>query len=298
MSDHWTVDDMPDLTGKVMVVTGANRGLGYEIVRALARKNATVVMACRNLDKACAAAQTLRDETAGARLDMLPLDLADLASVRTFAAAITSKYPALHALVNNAAAMLPPLTKTRDGFELQFGTNHLGHFALTGLLLDRPLRTPGARIASMSSAAHRLGSGRIDFDNLNGERRYKAFEAYAQSKLANILFILQLNRQLAACGSAVIGVVAHPGWVVTGPRRGIAGIIAQRPARGALPMLRAITDPAAQRNDFFGPGALMELRGTPKRTTPSAAAQSIASAERLWRVSETLTGIHYAWPGD
>jgi NAD(P)-dependent dehydrogenase (short-subunit alcohol dehydrogenase family) len=299
MSENWDTQNIPDLAGKVMVVTGANHGLGLETTRALARHGATVVMACRNPEKANAAAQAVRQEVARAQLDLLPLDLADLASVHGFAELFLAKYATLDVLINNAGIMLPPFGKTKDGFELQFGTNHLGHFVLTGLLLSRLRSTRGARIVSLSSGAHRMGSGAIQFDNLNAERKYDPFEAYAQSKLANLLFILHLNRQLEASGATTIAAAAHPGWALTGLQKGFmhtaSRLFGQSAAMGALPALRAATAPEVVRNDYWGPGNLMELRGYPRRAVRSRAAQDAVLAERLWQVSEDLTGLRYAW---
>jgi NAD(P)-dependent dehydrogenase (short-subunit alcohol dehydrogenase family) len=295
MNENWNTDHIPDLTGKVIVVTGANHGLGYEATLALAKKGASVVMACRDAEKAGAAARTLRQAVPNARLEVLPLDLADLAAVRSFAAAFKAKYAVLDVLINNAGSIMPPFGKTKDGFELQFGTNHLGHFVLTGLLLDRLLAAPAARIVSMSSGAHRMGSGTIRFDNLNGEQKYNPMDAYAQSKLANLLFILELNRRLEASGASAIAVAAHPGWALTSPQKGFSlnRLFAQSAAMGALPLLRAATAPDVQRNDYFGPGQMAEMRGYPRKAGRSAAARDAALARRLWQVSEEMTGFHY-----
>jgi len=300
MSEHWTTSDIPDMSGKVVIVTGANSGIGYETARALARKGASVVMACRNLEKANAAASEIALGDPDAVLDIIQLDLADLDSVRSFADTFKSRYAQLDLLINNAGVMVPPFTRTADGFELQFGANHLGHFALTGLLLERLLETPQARIINVSSGAHRMGSGTIDFDNLNAEKGYSASAAYAQSKLANLLFTLELNRRLKALGSDVIAASAHPGWTVTGLQRGfmhtISRIFGQQPEIGAMPTLLAATDPGVQRDDYYGPDGFMEMRGYPIKVGSSAAANDPELARRLWDVSEELTGIRYAWP--
>ncbi len=300
MSEHWTTSDIPDMSGKVVIVTGANSGIGYETARALARKGASVVMACRNLEKANAAASEIALGDPDAVLDIIQLDLADLDSVRSFADTFKSRYAHLDLLINNAGVMVPPFTRTADGFELQFGANHLGHFALTGLLLERLLETPQARIINVSSGAHRMGSGTIDFDNLNAEKGYSASAAYAQSKLANLLFTLELNRRLKALGSDVIAASAHPGWTVTGLQRGfmhtISRIFGQQPEIGAMPTLLAATDPGVQRDDYYGPDGFMEMRGYPIKVGSSAAANDPELARRLWDVSEELTGIRYAWP--
>jgi NAD(P)-dependent dehydrogenase (short-subunit alcohol dehydrogenase family) len=300
MSENWTTSDIPEMSGKVVIVTGANSGIGYETARALARKGASVVMACRNLEKANTAASEITLADPDAVLDIIQLDLADLDSVRSFADTFKSRYAQLDLLINNAGVMVPPFTRTADGFELQFGANHLGHFALTGLLLDRLLETPQARIINVSSGAHRMGGGTIDFDNLNAEKGYNAAGAYAQSKLANLLFTLELNRRLEAHGSDVIAASAHPGWTVTGLQRGfmhtISRIFGQQPMMGALPTLLAATDPGVKRDDYFGPDGFMEMRGYPQKVSSSAAANDHQLARRLWDVSEELTGIRYAWP--
>lgn len=300
MTTHWTTNNIPDLNGRIAIVTGANSGIGYETARALAVKGATVVMACRNLEKANLAANEIRLGNKQAKLDIIQLDLADLASVRKFAATFKAHYTSLDLLINNAGIMIPPFTQTRDGFEVQFGANHLGHFALTGLLLDVLLATPNARIVNVSSGAHRMGTGTIDFDNLNAEKGYNPRNAYAQSKLANLLFTLELNQRFAEIGADVMVTAAHPGWTVTGLQRGLLHAVSewvgQQPAMGALPTLQAALDPEAQRNDYFGPGGFMEMRGYPKKVEPSAAAKDTQLAKRLWDVSEKMTGISYNWP--
>ena len=300
MSEHWTTKDIPDQTGKTAIVTGANSGIGFETAKILAVKGATVVMACRNLQKAQQAAKEIRLATKDAELDIIKLDLADLNSVRIFTERYKTKYATLDLLINNAGVMIPPFTKTADGFELQFGANHLGHFALTGLLLDRLLVTPNARIVNVSSSAHRMGTGTINFDNLNAEQGYSASSAYAQSKLANILFTLELNRYLESINSDVIATACHPGWTVTGLQKGllhgISRIIGQQPKMGALPTLRAAIDPSAKRNDYYGPGGVMEMRGYPELVETSGTAKDTDLAKQLWEKSEELTGIPYPWP--
>jgi NAD(P)-dependent dehydrogenase (short-subunit alcohol dehydrogenase family) len=300
MSENWTTNNISDLIGKVAIVTGANSGIGYETAKALAKKGTTVVMACRNLGKANAAADEIRLADKDADLDVIQLDLADLSSVKKFSVNFKSRYNSLDLLINNAGVMIPPFTRTADGFELQFGANHLGHFALTGLLLGRLIDTPGARIVNVSSNAHRLGSGTIDFDNLIAENGYNASGAYAQSKLANLLFTLELNRRFQELGVDTIATSAHPGWTVTGLQKGllhsISRVIGQQPAIGALPTLRAATDPHVLRNDYYGPDGLMEMRGYPVKVETSNSAKDAVLAERLWNVSEELTGIYYSWP--
>ncbi|MCB8945656.1 MAG: SDR family NAD(P)-dependent oxidoreductase [Ardenticatenaceae bacterium] len=300
MTTNWTTTHIPNLNGKVAVITGANSGIGFETAKVLAAKEATVVMACRNLEKANQAAQEIRLGNKRARLEIMQLDLANLASVRKFVETFKAKYTQLHLLINNAGVMIPPYTQTADHFELQFGANHLGHFALTGLLFDIILATPQARIVNISSMAHRMGAGTIDFDNLNAEKGYNPRNAYAQSKLANLLFTLELNKRLAKLGSDVIATAAHPGWTVTGLQKGFlhkaSEWIGQQPEMGALPTLRAALDPKAQRNDYFGPSGFMEMRGYPQKVETSAAAKDSDLAQRLWHVSEKMTGVSYAWP--
>lgn len=299
MSQNWTPNNIPNLSGKVAIVTGANSGIGYETAKALAEKDATVILACRNLEKAQVACNTILQAAPNAKVEVMELDLASLASVRTFAEAFKAKYGKLDLLINNAGVMIPPLTKTVDGFEVQFGANHLGHFALTSLLLNLLLATPGARVVNVSSVMHR--SGVISFDNLNAEKGYDPMNAYAQSKLANLLFTLELNRQLAEHGSEVIATAAHPGWTATGLQKGfimhaMIELVGQKPAMGALPTLRAATDPNAQRNDYFGPSSLFEIKGSPKRVPTSKAAKDGELARKLWQVSEEMTGLHMFTP--
>jgi NAD(P)-dependent dehydrogenase (short-subunit alcohol dehydrogenase family) len=298
MTEKWTTQNIPDLTGKVAIVTGANSGIGFETAKELAAKGAEVVLACRNLDKANIAAKEIRSMVRKAKLGIIQLDLADLASVRDFADTFKGRYDSLDLLINNAGIMIPPFTKTADGFEVQFGANHLGHFALTGLLMNVILATPRARIVNLSSNAHRMGT--IDFDNLNAEKGYQPANAYAQSKLANLLFTLELNRKLVEIDSDVIATAAHPGWTVTGLQKGflhtVSEWVGQKPEMGALPTLQAALDPDAGRNDYFGPSGFMEMRGYPRKVETSDSAKDTKLAKRLWVVSEELTGVNYTWP--
>lgn len=300
MSTPWTVQNVPGMTGKTVLITGANSGIGFEAAKVFAAKGAQVVMACRNLEKAMRAADEIRSGQKNAQLDVMTLDLASLASVRQFAAAFVARYSKLDLLINNAGVMVPPFTRTAEGFEVQFGANHLGHFALTGLLLETLLATPGARVVNISSGMHRRGTGTIDFDNLNAEKGYHPANAYAQSKLANLLFTFELNRRLVEAGSGLISVAAHPGWTLTGLQKGlihtISEWIGQKPEMGALPTLRAAVDPQVSRNDYFGPDSWMELRGYPKKVETSDAAKDPALAKRLWEVSENLSGVRYSFP--
>jgi NAD(P)-dependent dehydrogenase (short-subunit alcohol dehydrogenase family) len=283
--------DLPDMTGRSVIVTGANSGIGRAAAHALAGAGARVVLAVRNLDKGHTAAATMAGET-----EVRELDLASLASVRDFAAAWDGE---IDLLINNAGVMVPPLTRTADGFELQFGTNHLGHFALTNLLLEHVT----GRVVTVSSTAHRFG--RIDFDDLNWERKpYNAWRAYGQSKLANLLFTAELQRRLTATGSDVLASAAHPGYAATNlqshsQRRSLDllmtisnRLFAQDENGGALPTLyAAVADIPG--NSFAGPEGFMEQRGAPKLVGRSAAAQDMDVARRLWEVSEELTGVRF-----
>jgi NAD(P)-dependent dehydrogenase (short-subunit alcohol dehydrogenase family) len=287
----WSTADLPDMTGRTAIVTGANSGIGRAAARALAGAGAGVVLAVRTVEKGNAAAATMPGAT-----EVRALDLASLASVREFAAGWEGE---IDLLINNAGVMVPPLTRTAEGFELQFGTNHLGHFALTNLLLEHVT----GRVVTVSSTGHRVG--RIDFDDLNWERKpYKAWRAYGQSKLANLLFTAELQRRLTAAGSSVLATAAHPGYASTNlqfksERRlmdivGVLGnrLLAQSEADGALPTLYAATAPIAG-DSFAGPGGFMEQRGAPKLVKRSAAAQDTVVARRLWTVSEELTGTRF-----
>jgi NAD(P)-dependent dehydrogenase (short-subunit alcohol dehydrogenase family) len=295
MTTSWSTTDIPDMTGRSVIVTGANSGIGRAAARALAGAGARVVLAVRNLDKGQAAAAAMPGDT-----EVRPLDLASLASVREFAAGWEGD---VDLLINNAGVMVPPLTRTAEGFELQFGTNHLGHFALTNLLLPQVT----GRVVTVSSTGHRMGT--IDFDDLNWERKpYRAWRAYGQSKLANLLFTSELQRRLTAAGSGVLAMAAHPGYASTNlqfhsQRRifdlvGSVGnrLLAQDEEGGALPTLyAAVADVPG--DSFAGPGGFMEQRGAPKLVGRSAAARDADVARRLWEVSESLTGVRFPLAG-
>ncbi len=292
----WTFDDIPDQTGRTAIVTGANTGLGLETARMLALKGATVVLACRNLDKGKAALERIQSGQPRGTATLAALDLSDLESVASFAADFAASHERLDLLINNAGVMVPPLGRTRQGFELQFGTNHLGHFALTGRLLPLIQRTPGARVVVVASTAQR--AGKIDFDDLNWERRpYRAWGAYGQSKLANMMFALELQRRLAASGSQVRASAAHPGWTATDLQRTTGWVrllnplFAMKPADGAMPTLRAATDPSAQGGTYWGPRGLLEVNGPPVAARIPRPAQDEAVAAELWAISEALTGV-------
>jgi NAD(P)-dependent dehydrogenase (short-subunit alcohol dehydrogenase family) len=303
----WTADDIPDLTGRTYLVTGANSGIGFEAARALVRRGARVVLACRSPEKAGVALDALRKESPGAEVAARRLDLASLASVRAFAEQTLEEEGALHGLLNNAGVMALPYGKTEDGFEMQLGTNHLGHFALTGLLLERLLETPGSRVVSVSSTAHAVG--RMRWDDLHWEQSYRKWSAYAQSKLANLLFTHELQRRFEAKGAGTRAAACHPGYAATnlqtaGPKAMGAGLraqgmtlmnvlFAQSAEMGALPTLYAACAPDVAGADYIGPGGLAGTRGHPKKTRASARAYDPEAQARLWDVSEAATGVRY-----
>jgi NAD(P)-dependent dehydrogenase (short-subunit alcohol dehydrogenase family) len=289
---------MADQSGRLAVVTGSNSGIGFEAALALARKGAAVVLAVRDAARGEQAARRIGEEVAGARVEVMSLDLASLSSVRAFAEAFKQGHDALHILINNAGVMMPPLSRTTDGFELQFGTNHLGHFALTGLLLDQLLDTDGSRVVTVSSMAHDWSG--IDFDDLQWERRpYKRAAAYGQSKLANLLFTYELQRRLDAAGAGTLSLAAHPGWTATNLQRNtglfrlLNPLYAMKPWQGALPTLYAATAAEAKGGEYYGPSGFKEMRGYPKRVPSNAASHDRAVAARLWQVSEELSGVRF-----
>lgn len=297
---QWTSDAIPDQAGRVAVVTGANTGIGFETAAALAARRAKVVLACRSARKAGDAIARIRARTPGADLEFLELDLASLGSVAQFAGAFDSASDRLDLLINNAGVMAPPLGHTEDGFELHFGCNHLGHFALTGRLMAHLEATPGARVVTVSSLTHRMAA--LDFDNLNAEKGYRRMAAYGRSKLANLLFTFELQRRLERTGSRVLAVASHPGWTVTEIQRHSPLIelftpLAPRPDRGALTTLRAAVDPQARGGDYYGPRGLLELVGYPERVGTSPAARNEDDAKRLWQLSEELTGVRFPGGG-
>jgi NAD(P)-dependent dehydrogenase (short-subunit alcohol dehydrogenase family) len=300
MGTKWTAADVPRQDGRTAIVTGANSGIGLEAARELARAGAAVTLACRNADKGEAARRDITATAPDARVEVAALDLGSLASVREFAERFASAHDAIDLLINNAGVMAPPRQVTSDGFELQFGTNHLGHFALTARLLPLIQDRDGARIVNVSSTAHR--TGRINFDDLQGERSYARWGAYGQSKLANLLFTFELDRRLRAAASPVKSVAAHPGYAATnlqttGPTGLQAfvmqignAILAQSAAMGALPTLYAATHPDVQGGMYFGPDGMFEGRGYPKLVQATERAHDEAAARRLWQVSEELSG--------
>ena len=294
----WTTNDIPDQTGRTAVITGANTGLGFETAAALAARGARVVLAVRNLEKGKQAVARITDATPGADVQLQELDLGSLASVRDAAAQLRSDHDRIDLLINNAGVMYPPKATTADGFETQFGTNHLGHFALTGLLLARLLPVAGSRVVVVSSVGHRIRAA-IHFDDLQWERSYSRVGAYGQSKLANLLFTYELQRRLAPHGTT-IAAAAHPGVSDTELMRHMPTLIGwlgkpffQPADLGALPTLRAATDPGVQGGQYYGPDGFQEVRGYPKLVASSAQSHDVELQRRLWAVSEELTGVTY-----
>ena len=302
----WSTTDIPDQSGRTVVVTGANTGIGYHTAAALACHGARVVLAVRNLDKGKAALCRIVAAKSDADVTLTRLDLSSLASVRDAADELRGAHPRIDLLINNAGVMWTPRELTADGFELQFGTNHLGHFALTGLLLDHVLAVGGSRVVTVSSLGHRIRAA-IHFDDLQWERNYSRIGAYGQSKLANLLFTYELQRRLSAAQQAgkapTIAVAAHPGGSATElarnvprilrPLNALAPLLFQSAEAGALPTLRAATDPTVQGGQYYGPEGLGEQRGHPKLVQSSAQSHDAELQRRLWSVSEELTGVKF-----
>ncbi|MFV2040165.1 MAG: oxidoreductase [Acidimicrobiales bacterium] len=304
---EWTMPDVPDQTGKRFVITGANSGIGLETARTLAQRGAHVVLACRNQESGQRVLGEIRDTVPGASVELVSLDLASLASVRACAEALNAAGNPIDVLINNAGIMAVPRGVTKDGFELQLGTNHLGHFALTGLLLDRILASEQPRVVTVSSNAHK--AGRIRFDDLQSERKYSRFSAYAQSKLANLLFTMELQRRFRRVGlDDALALASHPGWAMTNLSQGMsdglwahavkvtdrAGTLLGQPATGgALPTLRAATDPTAKGGDYFGPARLAESKGPAVKVSARPRAYDVHDARGLWEQSVSLTGVTY-----
>ena len=303
---HWTVDDVGDLAGSRILITGGNSGIGKEAARVLAQKGASVVIACRDMGKGEAAADDIRRTAADADLELLQLDLADLISVEAAADDYAARFDSLDVLINNAGVMALPFRATADGFEMQFGTNHLGHFALTGRLLPHLLAADEPRVVTVSSGAHKVG--RMDFDNLDASRGYAKWRAYTMSKLANLLFTCELQRRADAAGLPLRAVAAHPGYSNThlqsaGPEMagqriaaaawGVFNLFGQSAAAGALPTVYAAVGSDINGGDYVGPKGVAELRGRPGKVRMTRAARDPADAARLWEVSEELTGVRY-----
>jgi NAD(P)-dependent dehydrogenase (short-subunit alcohol dehydrogenase family) len=315
---QWTTADVPEQAWRTAVITGGNTGLGFQVAQVLAGRGARVILACRDREKARRAVAEMATsarrsrqaiglrEGPGLDLHVVELDLAKLGSVRDAAAELKSRFQVIDLLINNAGVMMTPYTRTEDGFELQFGTNHLGHFALTGLLIDHLAKSPaGARVVTVSSFLHRRGAlDSLEGDDLMSGQGYNRTAAYARSKLANLLFAYELNRRLTAAGTPVMSLAAHPGYTRTDLTRHLpllmrAGsraaepVFAQTAAMGALPLLRAATDPKATGGQYYGPGNLMELKGHPRVVRSSARSYDEELAQRLWETSEKLTGVSY-----
>jgi NAD(P)-dependent dehydrogenase (short-subunit alcohol dehydrogenase family) len=308
-ANKWSESDIGDQGGRVAVVTGANTGIGYHTAAALAERGAHVVLAVRNLEKGNEALARIVAASPKADVTLQELDLSSLDSVRQAAKALRSAYPRIDLLINNAGVMWTPKQVTQDGFEMQFGTNHLGHFALTGLLLDHLLPVRGSRVVTVSSQGHRIRAA-IHFDDLQWERRYDRIAAYGQAKLANLLFTYELQRRLSNesdvdnSAKSTIAVAAHPGGSNTELARNLPGILQpvkavlgpllfQSAAMGALPTLRAATDPAVVGAQYYGPDGLGEQRGHPKVVNSTAQSHDQDLQRRLWNVSEQLTGVTF-----
>jgi len=303
MSAKWASEQIPDQSGRTAVVTGANSGLGLVSARELARHGASVVLACRNTTKGTAALRTIQAAAPDAQLELAELDLGELESVRAFADGFRSSHDGLDLLINNAGVMAPPRRETKDGFELQLGTNLLGHFALTGRLIGVMDARPDARVVTLSSNAHKFG--RINFDDLQSERGYKRWGAYGQSKLADLMFALELDRRLRAGGHAIKSLAAHPGYAATNLQTAAPPaldrivmtatnlILAQSADMGALPVLYAATYPGLEGGSYVGPDGWGEHRGHPQQVSPNRAARDEEVAARLWDVSEELTGVRF-----
>jgi len=304
---EWLQREIPDLSGKTIIVTGGNSGIGYEAVRLFAKQHAHVVLTSRNEERGHTAAEAIRSEIPDASIDVMHLDLADLDSVKSFADTARQTYDRIDILCNNAGVMALPYRKNKHGFEMQFATNHLGHFALTGHLMPTLLQNPTARIVTVSSSAHQIG--KIQFDNLHWEFKYNRWRAYGQSKIANLLFTYELQRRLEAAGSSVMAVAAHPGWAATnlqtaGPKLENATLkiklydslnrwFGQSAEMGALPTVFAAASESIQGGQYVGPAGFNEARGFPKITKSNDYSYDKEVAERLWSVSEELTGVRF-----
>jgi NAD(P)-dependent dehydrogenase (short-subunit alcohol dehydrogenase family) len=297
------IENFPSQTGRIMIVTGANTGLGYENAKTLAAKGATVVMACRNIEKANAAKEKIIQEVPNGNLVVMEVDLSSLTSVRAFAKNYQSKYDRLDVLINNAGVMMPPYTKTEDGFELQFAANYLGHFLLTGLLLDTILKTPDSRIVTLSSLVHK--NGRINFDDLQSEKKYSAQDAYGQSKLACLMFTYELQRRLEKAGHKdTISTGSHPGIATTELSRHmpkllytvlkytLAPFLTHAPSEGAKPTILAAIGEASG-GDYFGPTGVAEMKGRPGKAKSTEMARNENLGSKLWKKSEELVGLEY-----
>ncbi len=297
----WDAENIADQSGRIAIVTGASSGIGYETARVLANKNAKVIIAVRNPQKGEKALERIKAQNANADVSVMIVDLANLDSVKKFAAEYNKQYKQLDLLINNAGVMVPPYSKTADGFELQFGTNHLGHYALTAHLVDVLKKTKGSRIVNVSSMAHNRGN--LKFDDLNWEnRKYKPWSAYGDSKIANIYFTRELKKRFEANNIDVMVTAAHPGWTATELQRntGLANFLnnffAQDISMGALPTLYAAVAEDVNSGDYFGPSGFMEMNGYPKKVDSNKLSKDDKIAVMLWEVSEDLTKVSYNLP--
>lgn len=293
---NWTAENIPDQNGRIAIVTGSSSGIGFEAARALANKGAKVIIAVRNSKKGEIAKSNIIAQNKNADLEVMTVDLADLSSVKNFTDEYKKKYDKLDILINNAGVMIPPYSKTKDGFELQFGTNHLGHFALTLQLLDLIEKTPASRIVNVASAAHKYG--KINFEDLTWEKRkYKAWKAYGDSKIANLYFTTELANRLI--GKNTLVTAAHPGWTATDLQRHsglfefLNQFFAMKQGQGALPTLRAALDENVKSGDYFGPDGWQEWKGYPVKVDTNKLAKDTSVAKKLWDVSEELTKVKF-----
>ena len=306
-STKWTEKNLPDLTGKTIIITGANSGTGFAATKFMSAKGATIVMACRNPDKANKALQSIKNDNAEAKLDFIQLDLSSLASIKQFSEEFKKKYSSLDILINNAGMSQTPDIKTEDGFEMQIGVNHLGHYALTGHLMDRLVNTKDSRVVTMSSMNHEQGI--MNFDNLFLEGEYHQMKAYEQSKLANLLFSYELSRRLAQAGVSVESIAAHPGFVKSNIMKSneytkrsfgftmmfniFDVLLAMTPSMGSLGIMRAATDRTLKNGEYVGPTQMGGYRGLPKLLTSSERSYNEEDAKKLWEMSEELTDVRY-----
>jgi len=298
--EKWTSDSIPNQAGKIGIVTGSSSGIGFEAARVLANKGAEIIIAVRNKEKGDKAVQKIIGQFSKANVKLMLIDLADLKSVEQFANVFKKKFSQLDLLINNAGVMMPPYGKTNDGFELQFGTNHLGHFALTGHLIEMIINTPNSRIVNISSGAHNYGN--LNFDDLTWDKRpYKAMRAYGDSKIANLYFTYELQNRLGNKNSNPMVIAAHPGWTATELQRHsglfnfLNGFFAMPIEQGTLPSLRAAVDKNVHSGDYFGPDGFREMRGYPVKVESNKLSHDIEITKRLWSVSEKLTGVKYSF---
>jgi len=296
--ENWNESNIPDQSGKIFIVTGPTSGLGKESVKVLVRKKATIIMAARNIKKSNSIKKEILAENKNAKIDIQELDLSSLESVNNFSISINKKYKALDCLINNAGIMACPYSKTKDGFEIQMGTNHLGHFALTGQLISLLKKTPNSRVVNVSSIAHT--SGNIDFDDLNWEKRkYRTWSAYSDTKLANLYFTYELSSKLEEDKGNPIILASHPGWTATDLQRysGVANFmnifLGQKVNIGALGGLRAATDSTVKSNDYFGSPSMGGMKGHPVLVKSNELSYNTDNAKKLWKLSEELTGVRY-----